>query len=115
MADVGSHAALESSLDSTFGPHLETVCKRTEHALNACGYGALLVHSGAPVMIFEDDQPHAFQVNASFKVWVPLSEVPDSFIYFEPGSKPRLLLHSPPDYWHVPAALSCSIAARSAA
>jgi len=105
MADVGSHAALESSLDSTFGPHLEAVCQRTEHALNACGYGALLVHSGAPVMIFEDDQPHAFQVNASFKVWIPLSDVPDSFIYFEPGSKPRLLLHSPPDYWHVPAAL----------
>jgi Xaa-Pro dipeptidase len=105
MSDVGSYAALESSLNSTFGPHLESVCRRTEHALNACGYGALLVHSGSPVMIFEDDQPHAFQVTASFKVWVPLSDVPDSFIYFEPGSRPRLLLHSPPDYWHVPAAL----------
>ena len=86
MSDVVSHADLESSLNATFGPHLEAVCRRTAQSLNACGFGALLVHSGSPVRIFEDDQPHAFQVNAPFKVWVPLAEVPDSFIYFEPGA-----------------------------
>src|ERR1700761_1325476 len=105
MSDVGSHAVLESSLNETFGPHLEAVCQRTALALNACGFGALLVHSGSPVMIFEDDQPHTFQVHAPFKVWVPLSDVRDSFVYFEPGARPKLLFHSPPDYWHKPAAL----------
>jgi Xaa-Pro dipeptidase len=105
MSDVVSHADLESSLNATFGPHLEAVCRRTAQALNACGYAALLVHSGSPVMIFEDDQPHSFQVNAPFKVWVPLADVPDSFIYFEPGSRPKLLFHSPPDYWYQPPAL----------
>ncbi|MBS0417541.1 MAG: Xaa-Pro dipeptidase [Proteobacteria bacterium] len=92
-------------LDSAFGPHLEAICHRTAQALAASGFGALLVHSGSPVPIFEDDQPHAFQVNAAFKVWVPLSDLPDSFIYFVPGSRPLLLFHSPPDYWHKPAAL----------
>ncbi len=105
MSDVGSHAGLESALNATMGPHLEALCQRTAQALNACGYGALLVHSGSPVMIFEDDQPHSFQVHAPFKVWVPLSDVPDSFIYFEPGARPKLLFHSPPDYWHQPPAL----------
>jgi Xaa-Pro dipeptidase len=105
MPDVVSHADLECSLNATFGPHLEAICRRTAQALNVCGYGALLVHSGSPVMIFEDDQPHAFQVNAPFKVWVPLSDVPDSFIYFEPGNRPLLLFHSPPDYWYQPPAL----------
>ncbi len=105
MSDVGSCADLISSLDAAFGPHLESVCKRSAQALDASGFGALLVHSGSLLMIFEDDQPHSFQVNAAFEVWVPLSDVPDSFIYFEPGARPRLLFHSPPDYWHKPAAL----------
>src|SRR3569833_1062049 len=105
MSDVGSHAVLESSLNETFGPHLDALCQRTAQALTACGFGALLVHSGSPVMIFEDDQPHTYQVHAPFKVWVPLADVPDSFVYFEPGTRPKLLFHSPADYWHKPAAL----------
>src|SRR5262249_14116871 len=38
-------------------------------------------------------------------VWVPLSDVPDSFVYFVPGQRPQLLFHSPSDYWHKAAAL----------
>src|SRR3569833_4774934 len=104
MSDVGSHAVLESSLYDSFGPHLDALCQRTAQALTACGVGALLVHSGAPVMIFEDDQPHTYQVHAPFKVWAPLADVPDSFVYFAPGTRPQLLFHSPADYWHTPAA-----------
>jgi Xaa-Pro dipeptidase len=105
MSDVGSRAALTSRLDAAFGPHLESVCARAAQALAASGFSALLVHSGSLLMIFDDDQPHSFQVNAAFKVWVPLCDVPDSFIYFEPGLRPCLLFHSPPDYWHKAAAL----------
>jgi Xaa-Pro dipeptidase len=105
MSDVGSRAELISALDGTFGPHLEALCRGCAQALADTRFGALLVHSGSPLMIFADDQPHSFQVNAAFKVWVPLSDVPDSFIYFEPGARPRLLFYSPPDYWHQSAAL----------
>src|SRR5882757_6115539 len=105
MSDVGSRAELISSLDAAFGPHLESVCNRSAQALAACGFSGLLVHAGSLQMIFQDDQPHSFQVNAPLKVWVPVSDVPDSFIYFQPGSRPQLLFHSPPDYWHKPTAL----------
>jgi Xaa-Pro dipeptidase len=105
MSDVGSRAELVSSLAAAFGPHLESVCDAAAQGLAATGFGSLLVHSGSLLTIFEDDQAHSFQAHAPFKVWAPLSDVPDSFVYFEPGSRPHLLFHSPPDYWHKPAAL----------
>jgi Xaa-Pro dipeptidase len=105
MSDVGSPASLNSSLAAAFGPHLEFVCNTAAQALEASGFRNLLVHSGSPLPIFEDDRAYPFEVHAPFKVWVPLSDVPDSFVYFVPGERPQLLFHSPPDYWHKPAAL----------
>jgi Xaa-Pro dipeptidase len=105
MSDVGSRASLVSSLDTAFGPHLEFVCKAAAQALEASGFGSLLVHSGSFAPIFEDDRTYPFEVNAPFKVWVPVSDVPDSFVYFVPGTRPQLLFHSPSDYWHKAAAL----------
>jgi Xaa-Pro dipeptidase len=86
-------------LAATFGPHLERVCERTSRALAACGHAGLLVHSGSPITVFEDDRSYPFEVHAPFKVWVPLA-VPDSFVYFEPGRQPQLLVHRPEDFWH---------------
>ena len=116
---------LGSTLQATFGPHLQSICDRTARALDATGYRALLVHSGSLVTIFEDDRTYPFEAHAPFKVWVPLSDVPDSFIYFAPGTRPQLLFHSPRDYWHKAAAVPqsywtrdfdiCSIADREAA
>ena len=105
MSDVGSRASLESSLAAAFGPHLEFVCTTAAQALETSGFRNLLVHSGSPLPIFEDDRAYPFEVHAPFKVWAPLSDVPDSFVYFVPGKRPQLLFHSPPDYWHKSAAL----------
>jgi Xaa-Pro dipeptidase len=105
MTDVGSGAELDATLTAAFGPHLEALCLRAAQALAATGFASLLVHSGSPPMIFRDDQAHSYRVNPDFKVWVPISDVPDSFIYFQPGARPQLLLHNPPDFWHRPAAL----------
>jgi len=105
MSDVGSRAGLFSSLAAAFGPHLQLVCNRAAQALEASGFRSLLVHSGSLLTIFEDDRTYPFQVHAPFKVWVPLSDVPDSFVYFVPGERPQLLFHSPSDYWHKPAAV----------
>src|SRR5262249_16754548 len=55
--------------------------------------------------IFEDDRTYPFEAHAPFKVWVPVADVPDSFIHFVPGQPPRLLFHSPADYWHKSAPL----------
>ena len=105
MSDFGSTGDLASELGACFGPHLASVCGRSARALEACGYGALLVHSGSALTVFEDDRTYPFEVNAPFKVWAPLADAADSFVYFEPGRRPQLFFHRPADYWYKPADL----------
>jgi Xaa-Pro dipeptidase len=93
-------APLAAQLAETFGAHLEELCARTARALEASGYTSLLVHSGSLLEVFEDDRTYPFVAHAPFKVWVPLADAPDSFVWFEPGSRPRLILNQPQDYWH---------------
>jgi Xaa-Pro dipeptidase len=88
-------------LPELFAAHLDTLCSRASRALAACGHEGLLVHSGSPLTIFEDDQSYPFKVHAPFKVWAPLA-APDCFVYFQPGKKPLLLVHRPRDFWHRP-------------
>lgn len=88
------------SWPSLFAAHLETVKNRSASALNATGFDALLVHAGTPPLLFLDDHHLPFRVQAPFKVWAPLNDAPDSFLYFVPGKEPVLLIHQPVDYWH---------------
>jgi len=91
---------LSAELDNSFGQHLAVVVARTARALEACGYSALLVHSGSLLTVFEDDRTYPFEAHAPFKVWAPVSDVPDCLVYFEPGRTPTLLFHQPTDFWH---------------
>jgi Xaa-Pro dipeptidase len=95
--------AIRQNTDSwtaLFAAHLERVKTRSGSALATAGYEALLVHAGTPPLLFQDDHHLPFRVQAPFKVWAPLSDAPDSFVYFVPGGKPKLLIHQPVDYWH---------------
>ena len=94
-----------NTLETSYGPYLAAVCARTAHALATCGYRSLLVHSGSLLTVFVDDRTYPFEVHAPFKVWAPLLDAPDCFVYFEPGQSPRLIFNSPVDYWYKPAAL----------
>ena len=94
------HEDLRAELDASFGPHLASICTRTARALETCGYSALLVHSGSLLTVFEDDRTYPFEAHAPFKVWTPLSDVPDCFIFFEPGTRPRLVFNRPEDFWY---------------
>ncbi len=108
MADVGTldePLAEPRSLDTLFASHLEGVILRSARALEACGYSALLVHSGSLLPVFQDDRTYPFEVHAPFKVWAPLLDVPDCFLYFESGRRPLLAFHQPEDYWYKPPAL----------
>jgi Xaa-Pro dipeptidase len=100
MSAMGSGRDLEARLDSSFGPHIAAVCERTAQALSVCGYAGLLVYAGSPLAVFEDDRTYPFEANAPFKVWVPLADAPGSFVWFEPGSAPRLIVERPEDYWY---------------
>jgi len=105
MSDVEFPPGLASDLDASYGIYLRTICDRAARALEATGYKSLLVHSGSPLTVFEDDRTYPFEVNAPFKVWAPLTDVPDCFVYFEPSKRPQLIFHRPNDYWHKPADL----------
>jgi Xaa-Pro dipeptidase len=99
---MNSHAIRQNadSWPGLFADHLEIVKKRSGSALASAGYDALLVHAGTPPMLFLDDHHLPFRVQAPFKVWAPLADAPDSFVYFAPGKKPQLLIHQPVAYWH---------------
>ncbi|HXZ60442.1 MAG TPA: Xaa-Pro dipeptidase [Steroidobacteraceae bacterium] len=105
MSDIEPVPGLTRLLEESFAPHLAALCDRAAQALTACGFAGLLVHSGSALTVFEDDRTYPFVAHAPFKVWAPLSEAPDSFIWFEPGARPRLILHQPRDYWYKPAEL----------
>ena len=87
-------------LETLFAEHSQIIRERHARALAAADFSAVLVHAGAAPAVFADDQYYSFRVNAAFKAWAPLTDVPDSFIYFEPGRIPLLLFNSPVDYWY---------------
>ncbi|HVW70179.1 MAG TPA: Xaa-Pro dipeptidase [Steroidobacteraceae bacterium] len=91
---------LTAELERSFGLHLAAVSARAARALEACHFSGLLVHSGSLLTIFEDDRTYPFEAHAPFKVWAPVSDVPDCLVYVEPGAKPLLLFHRPTDFWH---------------
>jgi Xaa-Pro dipeptidase len=105
MPDTVSRDAALPDLEASFSAYLQSVCDRSAHALEKTGFRSLLVHSGSLVPVFEDDRTYPFEAHAPFKVWAPLSDAPDCFVYFEPGKRPQLLFHSPQDYWYKPAAV----------
>jgi Xaa-Pro dipeptidase len=104
-ATLKSAPDLEARLDRSFAAHIAAVCARSADALGACGFAGLLVYSGSPLTVFEDDRTYPYEANAPFKVWAPLQDAPGSFVWFEPGARPRLIVERPEDYWYKPADL----------
>ena len=92
-----------SDFAALHGAHLDVLRARFDRALEACGYSAVLIYSGSLTPIFGDDQDHPFRVNAWFKAWVPITQAPNCFLYYEPGRAPVLLFHRPIDFWYMPA------------
>jgi Xaa-Pro dipeptidase len=80
--------------------HIETLRARHDHALDSAGAAHVVIFSGAPKLVFLDDAPYPFKANAHFLSWVPLRNLPKSYIVYTPGEKPRLIYYQPHDYWH---------------
>ena len=96
-----------NSRDNTeYADHLESLQGRFSAALAASGHDAALVYSGPVLPAFRDDQSYPFRPQAWFSIWGPLDPAPDCFVYVKPGSRPLLLICSPPDFWYQPATLA---------
>lgn len=95
---------ITTDLDALYADHLATLRQRLDKALAAVDKRGLLVPSGTPHMAFLDDHPYPFVVNPHFKAWVPLTNVPDSYLLLRQGETPVLFYNQPEDYWHKPPA-----------
>ncbi len=94
---------MDASLDlqGLHAAHLGIERERFERALEASGYSGALIYSGSLTPIFADDQSYPFKAHAWFKAWVPVGDLPESFVYFAPGAqRPLVLFSQPAGYWH---------------
>jgi Xaa-Pro dipeptidase len=95
----------DSNLDALYAAHLDMLMARTDRALGASGFDALVVHAGRPPLLFLDDQDYPYKVNPQFKAWVPITDSQRSILVYRPGARPLVLFFQPNDYWHKAAKL----------
>ena len=87
-------------LAGLYAEHIKTLQKTTQQVLQRSKLDAILIHSGEPIRIFLDDSDYPFKVNPHFKAWVPVTDVPHSWLLVDGVNKPKLWFYSPVDYWH---------------
>ena len=87
-----------------YAAHLVAMQDRWSAALDAENLQAVLVHSGTPLISFQDDYEYAFRPNPNFLAWLPLTHHHDSALLLRPGEKPCLFYYQPVDYWYLPPA-----------
>ncbi|PWC19810.1 Xaa-Pro dipeptidase [Brenneria roseae subsp. roseae] len=87
-------------LASLYHHHLATLQQRTQAVLERHQLDALLIHSGELLTVFLDDHDYPFKVNPQFKAWVPVTQVPNCWLWVDGVNPPKLWFYSPVDYWH---------------
>jgi len=88
-------------LGALYSRHVNAICARHDHAMENSGASHAIIFSGNPKFAFLDDMSYPFNANPHFLSWVPLTELPLSYIVYTPGEKPMLIYYQPRDYWHV--------------
>ena len=88
------------TLDELYTEHLATLQDTHAAAMEAHGYGALVLHAGvaAPRSMF-DDQYWPLDPTPAFAYWVPWAKA-DAVVLLIPGKRPRLLYSAASDFWH---------------
>ncbi|MDT8449966.1 MAG: Xaa-Pro dipeptidase [Wenzhouxiangellaceae bacterium] len=90
--------------DRLYRRHFEHLFDRTVEHLAEAGYDRLLIHSGHPRPRFQDDYVPPFRAHPHFVAWLPLPRNPDCLLEIGVGSRPKLWLARPDDFWHAPPA-----------
>ena len=88
------------SLSAQYKEHMATLQELTRNVLERFNLDALLIHSGELFNVFLDDHPYPFKVNPQFKAWVPVTQVPNCWLWVDGVNKPKLWFYLPVDYWH---------------
>lgn len=88
------------SLVTLYQQHVNTLQQRAQQVLARHNLDAMLIHSGELLTVFLDDHTYPFKVNPQFKAWVPVTQVPNCWLWIDGVNKPKLWFYSPVDYWH---------------
>ncbi len=96
--DIGDKSM--DSLKTLYHAHISTLQQRAQQVLARFKLDAMLIHSGELLTVFLDDHDYPFKVNPQFKAWVPVTQVPNCWLWIDGVNKPKLWFYSPVDYWH---------------
>lgn len=88
------------SLGALYQDHIKILQARAQQLLARFELDAMLIHSGELLTVFLDDHDYPFKVNPQFKAWVPVTSVPNCWLWVDGVNKPKLWFYSPVDYWH---------------
>jgi len=91
-------------LAQLFGDHIGLRQAKLDEALAATGFDTLILSSGAPLTYFADDRDAPFWSHPHFAHWTPLRGA-HHLLKLQPGRRPRLVRHAPPDFWYEQAGL----------
>lgn len=92
----------DAALSAHFPAHIDILKKRHDKALEKAGASHAVIYSGAPLPVFLDDYYYPFKANSHFVSWLPLTNLPHSYLIYTPGEKPVLVYFQEKDYWHSP-------------
>ncbi len=84
-----------------YAAHVAEMQSSWANALDAENLEAVLVHSGTPLISFQDDYEYAFRPNPHFMAWLPLTHHHDSALLVRPGKKPCIFYYQPEDFWYL--------------
>ncbi|MFT5757926.1 MAG: Xaa-Pro dipeptidase [Alteromonadaceae bacterium] len=89
-----------NQLSTLYPAHVAELQQRTKTALSRENLEGLVIHSGQEIKVFLDDYGYPFKVNPHFKAWLPLVDVPNSWLIINGTDKPILIYYQPVDFWH---------------
>jgi Xaa-Pro dipeptidase len=89
-----------SELASLYSQHITDLLARHRQLMIKNDLEHLVVPSGQPIRIFLDDMDYPFKSSFLFRTYLPLTELPYSYLIIGLTGKPTLVYFQPEDYWH---------------
>ncbi|WP_440877399.1 Xaa-Pro dipeptidase [Thalassotalea sp. PLHSN55] len=89
-----------TTLTTLYPAHIAELQQRASMALSRENLDTIVIHSGQDIRVFLDDHNYPFKVNPHFKYWLPVVDVPNSWLIINGADKPTLIYYQPVDFWH---------------
>lgn len=102
MIDFQQQDKPVSELNSLYATHITDLLARHRLLMSQNALEYLIIPSGTPIRIYQDDMDYPFKSSFLFRTYVPLTDLPHSYLIIGLTGKPTLIYFQPEDYWHTP-------------